>query len=270
MAEQDTNTGAASSETTDAQLATLWDGSDFVAPGDGDKEKTPEPKKEEVKVEGEGEPQGKDRAQFGRRTKLIEENLLAQQQTLQSILNRLDTFGQTQPTQNAPVPVMEGQDSEEQFVMQYINAAKTRGTLPEFVATPEDQFKTQHVIDAARKQYTRVYQDGYVRTLNTLKVENPDQHDVIVKEMMENFNIRRTGNPAVDAEINYSRALAAVAKKGMTKKAAFKGEEAIGTGVDVVGKDPGGVGVDIIKNILRDTSVGGHVVVNDKAVVIGH
>jgi len=60
-----------------------------------------------------------------------------------------------------------------------------------------------------------------------------EQHDETVKEMMTNFNVRRTGNPQIDAELNYAKAQAAVLSRGATKTVPVKGEKPVAAGVTV-------------------------------------
>ena len=76
------------------------------------------------------------------------------------------------------------------------------------------------------------YQKAYVSTMVSIGNGN-EQHDEVVKEMMTNFNVHRTGNPQIDAELNYAKAQAAVLSRGATKTVPVKGDKPVAAGVTV-------------------------------------
>jgi hypothetical protein len=75
------------------------------------------------------------------------------------------------------------------------------------------------------------YQKSYQRTLNAFRSQNPDLHEEVVAEKMKNFNVIVTGNPELDAEFNYNRAMASVLKK---KSAAPRRQVPVNGGTEAV------------------------------------
>jgi hypothetical protein len=76
-----------------------------------------------------------------------------------------------------------------------------------------------------RKQAAReakVYESAYLSQLNALakKQDTEELHDEIVAEMMQNFNVRHSNNPDMDARVNYAEAKSVVIAKSTatTKK----------------------------------------------------
>ncbi len=57
------------------------------------------------------------------------------------------------------------------------------------------------------------YEQKYVGALRSLERENPTLHQEIFKEMMTNFNVRRSNDPSLDADLNYTKAKSAVLAK---------------------------------------------------------
>jgi len=83
------------------------------------------------------------------------------------------------------------------------------------------------------------YSQNYLRQFSKMgRTEDPEYYDAIFKEMEKNFNNKITGNPIVDAELNYDKAEKALLKKTLAssvKKNPLKGEkikEALGVGGD--------------------------------------
>jgi len=73
-------------------------------------------------------------------------------------------------------------------------------------------------IDQSKKQDDK-YSDDYVVTLNKLaQGDEKDIHDAIIKELMDNFNVRRSGDGALDADVNYNKASRAYFKKQLGLK----------------------------------------------------
>jgi hypothetical protein len=57
------------------------------------------------------------------------------------------------------------------------------------------------------------YEENYIRTLRNFERDNPTLHQEIFKEMMTNFNVRRSNSPSLDADLNYTKAKSAVLAK---------------------------------------------------------
>ena len=164
-----------------------------------------------AEAESEGQDgQDEDHAEktlLGRKVKKLEEGMVTKAEFSQ-LMNKLDSF-MTKPAEQVKV---------EQFDM------------PEYVATPDDVEKVIQVREARQRNEQETYQKAYVSQMVSMSTGN-EQHDEVVKEMMANFNIRRTGNPQIDAELNYAKAQAAVLSRGVTKAVPVKGDKAAATGV---------------------------------------
>ena len=104
--------------------------------------------------------------------------------------------------------------------------------MPEYVTTPDDVEKVIQAREQRMRTDQETYQKAYVSTMVSMGNGN-EQHDDVVKEMMTNFNVRRTGNPQIDAELNYAKAQAAVLSRGATKTVPVKGEKPAAAGVTV-------------------------------------
>src|SRR3972149_3260591 len=166
-----------------------------------------------AEAESEGQDgQDEDHAEktrLGRKVKKLEEGMVTKAEFSQ-LKNNLDSF-MTKPAE---------QVKAEQFDM------------PEYVATPDDVEKVIQVREARQRNEQETYQKAYVSQMVSMSTGN-EQHDEVVKEMMANFNIRRTGNPQIDAELNYAKAQAAVLSRGATKTVPVKGEKPAAAGVTV-------------------------------------
>jgi len=57
------------------------------------------------------------------------------------------------------------------------------------------------------------YEQNYIKTLRNFERDNPTLHQEIFKEMMTNFNVRRSNDPSLDADLNYTKAKSAVLAK---------------------------------------------------------
>lgn len=63
------------------------------------------------------------------------------------------------------------------------------------------------------------YNDDYMVTLSKLaQGDDKEVHDAIIKELMDNFNVKRSGDGALDADVNYSKASRAYFKKQLGLK----------------------------------------------------
>jgi len=153
----------------------------------------------EVKEEIEEEPlDQKERTKLGRKVERIED-------TLNTFLEKMDTFLEVQTRSQSS----RDKEPEEE--------------LPEVVSTSSDVFK---VLDTwERKKAERVqtekenYEKGYLKRFRQLQTEDPDSSEEVFKEMFEHFNVARTGNSEVDAELNYAKAKASLLSRQGPRKA---------------------------------------------------
>lgn len=148
------------------------------------------------------------KTRLGRKVKKLEEVMVTKSEFNQ-LMTKLDTFMTRPSEQQVSTPLID---------------------MPEYVATPDDVEKVIQARENRIRSEQDTYQKAYVSTMVSMGQGN-DTHDEIVKEMMTNFNVRRTGNPQIDAELNYAKAQAAVLSRQTTKTVPVKGDKPIGTGV---------------------------------------
>lgn len=174
----------------------------------------PEPTVEATGAEPEHQDEGQEdedhvtKTRLGRKVKKLEEVMVTKSEFNQ-LMTKLDSF-MTRP-------------SEQQVSTPQID-------MPEYVATPDDVEKVIQAREARIRSEQDTYQKAYVSQMVSMGQGN-NAHDEVVKEMMTNFNVRRTGNPQIDAELNYAKAQAAVLSRQTTKTVPVKGDKAVGTGV---------------------------------------
>ncbi len=85
--------------------------------------------------------------------------------------------------------------------------------MPEVVSTPQDVIRVVDARERKRTEEQGQYEQKYVGTLRNLERDNPTLHQEIFKEMMTNFNVRRSNDPSLDAELNYTKAKSAILAK---------------------------------------------------------
>lgn len=149
-----------------------------------------------------------EKSHLGRKVKKLEDVMVTKAEFNQ-LMTKLDSYMTTKPVEQA---------------------GTEQTDMPEYVATPED---VEKVIQARERRIAadqESYQKAYVSQMVSMGNGN-DIHDEIVKEMMANFNVRRTGNPQIDAELNYTKAQAAVLSRGTVKAVPVKGDKPVAAGV---------------------------------------
>lgn len=164
---------------TDADL-------DSALEGSGQPETIVEPQAGVKPIEEEDHSE---KSRLGRKVKRMEEQF-------SSVLERFDDF----MSQRGSIPPQPSPPADE---------------LPEFIQTPED---VERVVSARERKIEiaqQVYSGNYIKQLRGLGNVNTEIHDDILNEMSvnPNFNARHTGNPIVDARLNYAEAKASVLAK---------------------------------------------------------
>ena len=91
---------------------------------------------------------------------------------------------------------------------------------PDFMPTTKTELDAYHdQRDAVRFQADQKYSNAYTNQIGTLaKGEGKEVHEAIIKEMMEHFNVRHSGNGTMDADLNYSKASRSYFKKQLEIK----------------------------------------------------
>ncbi len=119
------------------------------------------------------------------------------------------------------------QELEEEIEQRVLNKLKPReeanvDDLEEIVTTKRDVVKVMREEKERETKDEREnrekYEKSYIKTARAFSKDNAEIHEDVWKEMMANHNVVRTGNPEVDAELNYLRAkTVVVGSKGVTK-----------------------------------------------------
>jgi len=158
----------------------------------------PEPEKIDEPEEPEEPEDHKERSKLGRRVSGLEQNIGA-------LIEKID---QLVTAKASPEP--EDPDDDEPVFM-------TKKQLREFV---RDQARNEVVQTEAEKQKAQTkYENAYVGHVRKLG-ENltPKQLEAVFKEMFDNHNNVIHRIPEIDADINFHRAVAALAKKSPAQK----------------------------------------------------
>ena len=85
--------------------------------------------------------------------------------------------------------------------------------FPEVISTPQDVMKVVTAAERERVKEQGQYEQRYVGVIRNFERDNPTLHQEIFKEMMTNFNVRRSNDPSLDADLNYTKAKSAVLAK---------------------------------------------------------
>jgi len=230
---------AVTEQVTDADLGAAWE-NDQGATGETQIETQGEVATEETQeVEGTaGDIEGqeddgipdepadnRERSRLGRRMKSLED-------TLSNISSKLDTIGKPATEEQgfvAPVQTVYGDD----YLAQQIQSAKEQGIIPDIITTPEDIIRTNNFVNSVNQHMQQRYAQGYLGETSRLQTAGKvtdTLHDEIMAELKSTtspFNTQHTGNPTIDARINYAEAKAAIlAKQVATPKTVFKGKGA--------------------------------------------
>jgi hypothetical protein len=171
---------------------------------------------EEVQEEVDEEVSQPEKSRLGRRVKALDEKIDSLRTYLEQTI--------TQRREPEPAPRYDTQYEPEE--------------LPEYVATADDVIKVMEVRERQVQQQQMAYANAYDSTIQ--KMADPEFHNEVVQELMKNNNVRYkpwTHNPAVDAEINYEKALAAVMRtKIKASKPNVLGSNSLPTGMGMASR----------------------------------
>jgi len=104
--------------------------------------------------------------------------------------------------------------------------------VPEVISTREDVLKVMSVEERKREKARVDYESNYLRKLSEFQGDTENekkQYEEIEKEMLANFNRKVTGNPLVDAELNFTKAKLSITEKKIPGRE-FKGRAESPTG----------------------------------------
>jgi len=93
---------------------------------------------------------------------------------------------------------------------QTVNAPQA--DMPEYISTPDDVERVLTARERKQKEEQARYQGAYAKTFRGLG-KNESDYEEVFNEMFEHFNEVRTGDPEVDAELNYAKAKASLLSK---------------------------------------------------------
>jgi hypothetical protein len=193
---------------TDEELSALFD----AAENDSEPKVTEEPRVEET-ARVEAEPTSgtededgldddledqRDRSRLGRRLKRLEG-------TIETLVSSLES------------------ERQQRQIAEYMRSQQPKQTRDfdqdepsrndDIVTTETDVERVVDKRERRKVEEAERYQNGFVAQLNAFKGNNPKLHQKIVEELITNFNRKITGNPQVDARLNYAEAKAALATK---------------------------------------------------------
>lgn len=183
---------------TDAELSASWDQATTQ------EQETQETQTKEATTTEKAEPsEHGERSELGRKVAALHRRL----DGMESVLGKLDDI-ESKLTSYRPLPKEETDDDD-------------------VVITKKDLKKTWGELQAEQEREAKKYSDSYLKTLRALGRDNLELHQDVLSEMEKNpqFNQRRSSDPSVDAELNYSKALASVLRKTRANDNPFKGDK---------------------------------------------
>ena len=137
---------------------------------------------------------------------------------------------------------------QQQMLEQFMQMGGRRDVEPEYdpdePLTPRQLEKYLERHEQKKQQQQQEYQDGYRRTMTRLGPDlSDDSWTEVYNEMMAHHNMVHSGNPEIDAQLNWERAQNAVLRKKAPKRVAnLKGDSANKlTGI----KEPGSAKTEI-------------------------
>jgi len=146
------------------------------------------------------------------------------------------------------------------------SAAEEEEEPPAVIATIEDLERANRFLEKKKMQERSAYAVQYSDEFLKLGKDEPDYAE-IEKEMMEHHNVVRTGDPRIDAQMNFDKARISLYRKKLGEKSQPKpnvrGEDTKGTGVTVTAANVSAKGKsvelpddvrDFIRRIKRDES----------------
>lgn len=197
-----------------------------ATPPEGKAGPAPEDKDGKTGMTPEELAEHRERSQLGRRVSAMEDNMKAFMAQVGNAVERLEALGQpkgagTYDAMHSVGMTAPSSADDDDLV--------TRGDFRTMLAEHEHETTKKHA----------EYETKYIAHLNTLKVEDPENHEAVVNEMLANYNGKYSDDPVADAERNYFRAAKSVMKKGI-KPNPLKGSTnppALGVGGDTPDKD---------------------------------
>lgn len=163
--------------------------------------------------EGEGDDdldEQRDRSRIGRRMKRMES-------TIETLLQRLESQEQQRQVREYFLTQQLAQARAQQASHDVPNAEE-----PTYVSTDKDVERVLDERERRKAELSERYQNTFVATLNGLAGNNPKMHKAIVDELVQNFNRKVTGNPQIDARLNYAEAKSSVMAKIAAQKTVEK------------------------------------------------
>ena len=181
-----------------------------------------EDEKDETKLEPadkklDDEDEHSEKSRLGRKFKRLEEDNQKLQEKFDLLLDTLskkDTVVEDEDDIDDETTVITVKDVKKILEKHEANRSKRQ---------TEDEKKATEV--------QQRYEKDYVKKI--LEFEDEPDFKVIYDEMYKNYNVKITGNPGADAEINFERATAAFYKKAKKeKKIPLKGGAPLSTGIE--------------------------------------
>ena len=114
--------------------------------------------------------------------------------------------------------------------------------MPEIITTPEDVQKVIDIRDRQRTQAVQKENTIYHNQFATHRNEDPEMYDEVYQEMLKNHNVKHTGKPDIDADMNYLKAKNAVLSRKLVENSKPK--------PNVLSKTPPAVNVPSVSPVM--------------------
>lgn len=167
-----------------------------VAPEEPQAESVPD-EKEEPENEAENLPHGES-SRLGRKVKRMEDTFAEAMTKIEALTNAIGRS----PIATPPVEQVPEVDDE----------------MPEIITTPEDVQKVIDIRDRQKSRDAQKEKTAYFGRFESHKSEDPDMYDEVYQEMLKNHNVKTTGKPDIDADINYLKAKNAILSNKLAKE----------------------------------------------------
>lgn len=149
----------------------------------------------------------KAKTNFGRKTKNLEDQVKSLTDNMNSLVDLIKSGGLTKQAGNQDNDKGNAFDDDTPIPL-------TMGGLAQVIAQMNNQTSNK------QSESQKKYENGYMKTVENLGSSYSDKvHKVIVERMFKDFNVKHSDNPALDAQLNFREAEAAILREVRTRKA---------------------------------------------------
>lgn len=149
----------------------------------------------------------KAKTNFGRKTKNLEDQVKSLTDNMNSLVDLIKSGGLNQRQGKQDNELNDAFDDDTPIPL-------TMGGLAQVIAQMNNQTSNKQT------ESQKKYENGYMKTVENLGSSYSDKvHKVIVERMFKDFNVKHSDNPALDAQLNFREAEAAILREVRTRKA---------------------------------------------------